>query len=63
MKRRRKNNRKIGCLFILILIVLIITFTVSKCSKEKTVPLETTSNYNSSKVNTEKLSLTAKNTS
>ncbi|MBQ8740691.1 MAG: C39 family peptidase [Clostridia bacterium] len=52
MKRRRKNNRKFGCLFILILIVLIITFTVSKCSKEKTVPPETTSNYNSSRVNT-----------
>ena len=52
MKRRRKNNRKLGCLFILILIVLIITFAVSKCSKENTVPPETTSNYNSSKVNT-----------
>lgn len=52
MKRSRKNNRKFACLFILILIVLIITFTVSKCSKENTVPPETTSSYNSSKVNT-----------
>ncbi len=52
MKRRRKSNRKLGCLFTVILIVLMIIFTVSKCNKENTKPPETTSNYNSSKVNT-----------
>lgn len=52
MKRRRKNNRKIGCLFIVIFIVLMIIFTVSKCSKESTTPPKTTSDYNSSNVNT-----------
>ena len=48
MKKRRNNNRKIECLFIVILIVLTMIFTVSKCSKESTVPPETSSNYNPS---------------
>jgi len=52
MKRRRKNNRKIGCLFIIISIVVMIIFTVSKCSKESTTPPKTTSDYNSFNVNT-----------
>lgn len=52
MKRRKKNNRKLGCLFIIILIGLTIIFTVSKCNKENTVAPETSSNYNFSNIDT-----------
>ena len=37
MKRRRKNNSKIGCLFTVILMVPILVFTVLILSKEKAV--------------------------
>jgi len=52
MKRRRNHNRKSGCLFIVILIVLMIIFIVSKCNKENTILLETSSHYNLSDINT-----------
>lgn len=52
MKKRRKNRRKAGCLFFIILMVIAIIFSVSKCGKRNdTAPTKKQSHYNSSDIN------------
>jgi len=46
MKKHRKNNRKLGCMIIVVAIVLI-AFTVTKCVKKDTGPPDLPSDYTS----------------
>ena len=49
MKRSRKKNRKLGCAFIITLIIMAIVFSLARCSENKSNP---SSHYNTSNANT-----------